>query len=209
MGGLPLRRARTHSDAMSLILRWAGRAAAGLILLAVATTALLLAAVWWTLPARDGRLSLPGLSAAVDVAFDGHGIPHVTAASESDAWTALGWLHARDRMFQMEAMRRGAAGRLAEITGAPAVRLDRYMRMLGLVQRAEADLAALPPEARRSLEAYAAGVNAWISRRGRFAGPEFVLLGAPEPWRPVDSLLWADSDSTPRAPSAEAYFSAP
>lgn len=175
---------------MSLILRWAGRAAACLILLAVTATALLLGAVWWTLPARDGRFVLPGLSTSVEVAFDGYGIPHVTAASEADAWTTLGWLHARDRMFQMDAMRRGAAGRLAEITGAPAVRLDRYMRMLGLVRRAEADLAALPPEARRSLEAYAAGVNAWITARGRFAGPEFVLLGAPEPWQPVDSLLW-------------------
>ncbi len=175
---------------MSLILRWSGRAALGLILLAVAAAALLLGAVWWTLPAREGRLILPGLASAVDIAFDGNGIPHVTAGSEADAWTALGWLHARDRMFQMEAMRRGAAGRLAEMTGAPALRVDRYMRLLGLVPRAEADLAALPPESRRALEAYAAGVNAWIAQRGRFAGPEFVLLGAPEPWRPVDSLLW-------------------
>jgi penicillin amidase len=93
-------------------------------------------------------------------------------------------------MFQMETMRRGGAGRLAELTGAASLRLDRYMRILGLVPRAEADLAALPPEARRMLEAYATGVNAWIAARGRFAGPEFVLLGAPEPWRPVDSLLW-------------------
>ncbi|MEO3475462.1 penicillin acylase family protein [Roseomonas sp. CAU 1739] len=175
---------------MSLILRWSGRAVAGLLLLALIAVVLLVGAVWWTLPSRDERLVLPGLTAPVDVAFDGYGIPHVTAVTETDAWTALGWLHARDRMFQMEAMRRGAAGRLAEITGAPALRLDRYMRILGLVSRAEADLAALPPEARRGLEAYAAGVNAWIARRGRFAGPEFVLLGAPEPWRPVDSLLW-------------------
>ena len=175
---------------MSLILRWSGRAAAGLILLITVVAALLFGAVWWTLPAREERLVLPGLTATVDVAFDAHGIPHVTAASEADAWTALGWLHARDRMFQMEAMRRGAAGRLAELVGTPALRLDRYMRVLGLVPRAEADLASLPPAARRSLEAYAAGVNAWIAQRGRFAGAEFVLLGAPEPWRPVDSLLW-------------------
>lgn len=175
---------------MSLILYWLGRLAAGLIMLALAAVVLLAGAVWWSLPGREGRLVLPGLTAAVDIAFDGRGIPHVTAASDTDAWTALGWLHARDRMFQMEAMRRGAAGRLAELTGAPALRLDRYMRVLGLVPRAEADLATLPPEARRSLEAYAAGVNAWIAARGRFAGPEFVLLGPPEPWRPVDSLLW-------------------
>jgi penicillin amidase len=175
---------------MSLVLRWSGRAAAGLIVLVLAAGILLFGAVWWTLPSREERLVLPGLEAAVDVAFDEHGIPHIAATSETDAWTALGWLHARDRMFQMETMRRGAAGRLAELTGTPALRLDRTMRVLGLVPRAEADLATLPAAARRSLEAYAAGVNAWIAVRGRFAGPEFILLGAPEPWRPVDSLLW-------------------
>lgn len=175
---------------MSSILRWSGRAAAGLILLALAATMILVAAMWWSLPARNGRLVLPGLASAVDIAFDGAGIPHVSATNETDAWTALGWLHARDRLFQMEMMRRGAAGRLAEVTGPPALRFDRYMRLLGLVPRAEADLAALPVRTRQMLEAYATGVNAWIRERGRFAAPEFVLLGAPEPWRPVDSLLW-------------------
>ncbi|MBW6396463.1 penicillin acylase family protein [Roseomonas sp. HJA6] len=175
---------------MSFILRWSGRAAAGLILLALAATLLLTAAVWWSLPARQGRLVLPGLASAVEVGFDDRGIPHVAAANETDAWTALGWLHARDRLFQMEMMRRGAAGRLAEVTGSAALRIDRYMRILGLVPRAEADLAALPAATRQALAAYATGVNAWISAHGRFAGPEFVMLGAPEPWRPVDSLLW-------------------
>lgn len=175
---------------MSLTMRWAGRAAAGLLLLGLVAVLLLTGAAWWTLPARDGRLVLPGLSAPVDIAFDGYGIPHVRASVETDAWITLGWLHARDRMFQMEAMRRGASGRLSEISGASALRLDRYVRLLGLVPRAEADLLALPPETRAALDAYAAGVNAWIARQGRFAAPEFVLLGAPEPWRPVDSLLW-------------------
>jgi penicillin amidase len=175
---------------MLFILRWSGRVAAGLVTLVVAAVALLLGAIWWTLPARDGRLALPGLTAPVSISLDQRGIPHIDAASETDAWTALGWMHARDRMFQMEMMRRGASGRLSEVTGAAALRLDRTMRLLGLVPRAEADLAVLPPEARGALEAYAAGVNAWIAERGRFAGPEFVLLGAPEPWRPVDSLLW-------------------
>ena len=103
---------------------------------------------------------------------------------------ALGWLHARDRMFQMELMRRGAAGRLAELVGEPALRTDRFTRTLGLARRAEADLATLPAETRDLLEAYAAGVNAWIAARGRFAAPEFLALGAPEPWRPEHSLLW-------------------
>jgi penicillin amidase len=103
---------------------------------------------------------------------------------------ALGWLHARDRMFQMELMRRGAAGRLAELVGPPALRLDRFTRTLGLARRAQADLAAQSPETRAVLESYAAGVNAWIAARGRFAAPEFLALGAPEPWQPEHSLLW-------------------
>lgn len=175
---------------MSFVLRWSGRAAAGLVLLVLAAALLLTAAVWWTLPARDGRLVMPGLTAPVEIGFDRAGIPRIAATHERDAWMALGWLHARDRMFQMEMMRRGAAGRLAEVTGAAALRVDRYMRLLGLVPRAEADLAALPVATRQVLEAYAAGVNGWIAAHGRFAAPEFLLLGAPEPWRPVDSLLW-------------------
>ncbi|MBP0463150.1 penicillin acylase family protein [Roseomonas sp. PWR1] len=175
---------------MRNLLRWTGRLALGALGLVVLCLAGLLAAIWWTLPGRDGTLQVAGLSAPVEIALDAHGIPRIAAANDEDAWTALGWLHARDRMFQMETMRRGAAGRLAELTGAPALRVDRFMRLLGLERRAEADLAGLPADTRRALEAYAAGVNAWIAARGRFAGPEFVLLGAPDPWRPVDSLLW-------------------
>jgi penicillin amidase len=172
------------------ILRWSGRGLAGLVAFLVLLLAGATAAVWWTLPAREGRVVLPGLSAPVEIALDAQGIPTVIAQSEGDAWTALGWLHARDRMFQMDSMRRGASGRLSEVAGSGALRLDRYMRLLGLVPRAEADLAALPPDTRAAMEAYARGVNAWIDARGRFAAPEFLVLGAPEPWRPVDSLLW-------------------
>jgi len=175
---------------MRRVLRWTGRIVAGLAGIVLVVAAGLLGAAWWTLPAREASLTLPGLSAPVEIALDGHGIPRIRAATEEDAWAALGWMHARDRLFQMEAMRRGAAGRLAELAGPAALRADRFMRVLGLVPRAEADLAALPEGTRRALDAYAAGVNAWIAARGRFAAPEFLLLGAPEPWRPVDSLLW-------------------
>lgn len=147
--------------------------------------------VWFSLPGTPDRLDLAGLSAPVGLSFDQRGIPTITAARERDAAMALGWLHARDRMFQMEMMRRGASGRLAELVGPPALRLDRLSRTLGLRLRAEADLAGLPPETRGLLDAYAAGVNAWIEQRGRLAAPEFILLGSPEPWVPSDSLLWA------------------
>ncbi len=146
--------------------------------------------LWASLPGQADRLDLPGLTAPVRLSFDAHGIPSVVAATEADAAMALGWLHARDRLFQMEMMRRGASGRLAELVGPPALRLDRLSRTLGLRLRAEADLAALPADTRRLLDAYAAGVNAWIDARGMLAAPEFILLGAPEPWQPSDSLLW-------------------
>lgn len=161
-----------------------------LALLVALALAALAGGLWWTLPAREASLSLPGLSAPVEVTLDDHGIPRITARNEVDAAMALGLLHARDRMFQMDLMRRGASGRLGAIAGPAALRADRFMRVLGLSGKAEADLAAQAPETRRLLEAYAAGVNAWIAERGRFAAPEFLLLGAPEPWRPADSLLW-------------------
>ncbi len=169
-------------------LRRIGLSLLGLLLLALLGASGLL---WWTLPGREASLRLPGLSAPVSITLDTHGIPRIAAATERDAAMALGWLHARDRMFQMEALRRGASGRTAELAGPGALRLDRFVRTLGLARRAEADLAALPADARDLLEAYAVGVNAWIGARGRFAAPEFLLLGAPEPWQPAHSLLWA------------------
>ncbi len=146
--------------------------------------------VFLTLPGRDQSLSIPGLSAPVDVVFDADGIPRIRAATMRDAAAALGYVHARERMFQMELMRRAASGRLAELFGARALPMDRMMRTLGLAHRAAADYAALPADGKLMLDAYASGVNAWISRRGRLASPESLVFGAPEPWRPVDSLLW-------------------
>ncbi len=170
--------------------RWLRRLGLLLLALVLIGAAGLAGALWWSLPAGEGELRLAGLSAPVEVTLDAQGIPRIAAADERDAAMALGWLHARDRMFQMELMRRGAAGRLAELVGPPALRLDRFTRTLGLARRAQADLAAQSPETRAVLESYAAGVNAWIAARGRFAAPEFLALGAPEPWQPEHSLLW-------------------
>lgn len=180
---------------MRFALRLARRLLLALLALVVALPLIALAAGWGVMrvtlpPARD-EAAIPGLSAPVEITLDRHGIPYVRAASEPDAWAAIGWLHARDRMFQMELMRRGAAGRLSELIGAQGLRLDRYVRLLGLVQAAEIDYARLPDETRAALTAYARGVNAWIAEKGRWAAPEFVVLGiTPEPWRETDSLLW-------------------
>jgi penicillin amidase len=176
---------------MRALLRFSGRLLAFVAILGVLAIGFALALVFTTLPDAREELAIPGLSAPVTITLDDHAIPRIAAANERDAAVALGFLHARDRMFQMDAMRRGAQGRLAEIAGAPALRLDRFTRTLGLAQSAAADFAALSPEARDMLEAYATGVNALIAQRGRLASPEFLVIGEPEPWQPEHSLLWA------------------
>lgn len=165
--------------------------ALGLLVLAMAGA--VAALLWSTLPPSDDTLHISGLRAPVDITLDADGIPRIRAANDIDAATALGYLHARDRMFQMDLMRRAASGRLSEIAGAATLPMDRLMRVLGLRIRAEAAFAELPPGTKAVLEAYARGVNAWIARRGRRAAPEFLLLGTPAPWTPVDSLLWGET----------------
>ncbi|MDW8443370.1 MAG: penicillin acylase family protein [Acetobacteraceae bacterium] len=151
----------------------------------------MVAAFRLTLPPERNEVAIPGLASPVEITLDPHGIPWIRAASAEDAFAALGYVHARDRLFQMELMRRGGAGRLAEVIGPMGLRLDRFSRLLGLEAKAEADLAGLPEDTRAALAAYARGVNAWIAERGIAAAPEFLLLGIrPEPWRETDSLLW-------------------
>ena len=160
------------------------------LVLILALAVLIAGALWWSLPSARQDLSIAGLSASVDISLDQDGVPRIRAATALDGATALGFVHARDRMFQMDLMRRNASGRLSEIAGPITLKLDRSMRVLGLRRAAEADLATLPPETRDVLDAYARGVNAWIAARGRFSAPEFLLFGTPAPWTAVDSLLW-------------------
>ncbi|MDP3417598.1 penicillin acylase family protein [Falsiroseomonas sp.] len=175
---------------MRFFLRLSGRLILLFLVLGVLATAFAAALVFTSLPNAREELAVPSLSAPVEISLDRHGIPRIQAGTERDAAVALGWLHARDRMFQMEAMRRSAAGRLAELAGPSALRLDRFSRTLGLLPRAEADLAALDAETQDLLAAYAEGVNAQLAVRGRLAAPEFMVVGEPEPWRPEHSLLW-------------------
>ena len=160
-----------------------------IVLLAIAAT--IGVALWATVPSSRDSAHIPGLSAPVHIEFDPDGIPRIQAATERDGAAALGFVHARDRMFQMDMMRRAAAGRLSEVAGPATVPLDRMMRTLGMARAARADYAALPDDTKAILVAYTNGVNAWIAAKGRFAAPEFLPLGAPEPWEPSDCLLWA------------------
>ena len=133
-------------------------------------------------PPLDGTLALPGLAAPATVLRDELGVPHLRAASAADAWFAQGFVHAQDRLFQMELNRRRALGRAAEWLGASAFEADALARRLGVEAASRRDTAALTDEAREMIERYAAGVNAFL-RSGAPVPLEYALLGAtPEPW---------------------------
>ena len=140
-------------------------------------------------PPRKEFLATAGLSAPVEVLIDRSGVPHLYAAGARDLLFAQGYVHARDRLWQMELNRRIARGTLAELFGAPVLEADRFFRRLGFARDAVRDLERLSPEARALLEAYSAGVNAYAARHRRPL--EFTLLRAhPKPWQPADSLAF-------------------
>ena len=142
------------------------------------------------LPERGSvREIVAGCPARVQVTLDGRGIPHVRSESETAMWFSLGYLHARDRFFQMELARRSGAGRLAEIFGETALNSDRTMRTLRLAASARRQSTMLSADERRIFDAYTAGINAAVDQFGRWIAPEIWLLGVdPEPWRVEDSL---------------------
>ena len=142
------------------------------------------------LPERGSQFEeLPGCPAEVDIRFDSHGIPHVRTDNEEALWFAQGYVHARDRFFQMELARRLASGRLAEVLGPQGLTSDRKMRTWRLAASARRQAALLDGESRAVLGAYTAGVNAALEKFGRWISPEIWLLGVdPEPWQPESSL---------------------
>jgi penicillin G amidase len=174
------------------LLRWLGWTFAGLVVLSAA--ALGGGYIWLrgSLPQVDGEVEVAGLGAPVTIVRDAWAIPHIEANNLLDATFALGFVHAQDRLWQMEFQRRLGAGRLAEILGEAALPSDRFMRTLGLQHQAETSLAHLAPDTRAWLEAYTAGVNAFLDARSGPLPPEFLILGHAdlEPWRPADSLVW-------------------
>jgi penicillin G amidase len=152
---------------------------------------------FWTLaskaePPRSATVTMPRLDANVRVLFDDRAVPHVFASTELDAWRALGYLTARDRLFQLELQARAGGGTLTELLGAAALPADREARALGMPRGAERLLAALPDtsEAWRTLDGYAMGVNAYLDRMTAAELPlEYRLLGRrPGRWTPIQSI---------------------
>lgn len=142
------------------------------------------------MPAYSGKVTFAGFGAETRAWRDSHGVPHIFAANADDAARALGYIHASERLYQMEIQRRAGQGRLAEIIGPDLVKVDRFIRTLGLYRLAESSFAALTPESKSRVQAYADGVNAFIDSHKNALPPEFLILGdKPEPWKPGDSIV--------------------
>lgn len=172
-------------------MHWLKRICLGVLLLVL----LLALGLWLTLRASlaqlDGERRLTGMDAPVEVMRDERGYVSISAESRLDVARALGFVHAQERFFQMDLMRRNAAGELAALVGVKALPLDRSRRLHRFRHRAEQRVQALPADEQALLAAYAAGVNAGLAALGA-RPPEYLLLRQPpQPWVPADTLLVA------------------
>jgi penicillin amidase len=142
------------------------------------------------LPKISGTLNLPELQAPVKILRDRWGVPHILAENYPDLFFAQGFVHAQDRLWQMEFNRRLVAGRLSEILGEVSLLLDRWMRIIGMRRVAEKEFSLLEASTQAILTAYAEGINARI-RQGHLP-VEFTLLRfRPEPWNVTDTISWS------------------
>jgi penicillin amidase len=165
------------------------------VLLALVLVVAFVALLWlrstaqFALPVLDGDLHVAGLSSPVTVLRDGHGVPHIQAASQQDLFQAQGYVAAQDRLWQMDAFRRNANGDLAEILGPSLVKHDRVQRVFQFRSTAQRIYANLPADDRARLDDYARGVNAFIDEHPNSLPTEFKLLHyRPQPWSGADSV---------------------
>ncbi|WP_444997364.1 penicillin acylase family protein [Aliikangiella sp. IMCC44359] len=143
-----------------------------------------------TLPLLEGDISVEHISSNTSIKRDKNGVTYINAKTDNDVFFAMGFSHAQDRLWQLELQKRMSQGRLSEIFGKSAVKLDIYIRTLGIYQNAESSWNALSPEAQESLNYYALGINEFI-RQQKPLPIEFTLLGIePDSWKPTDSLAW-------------------
>ncbi len=137
-----------------------------------------------------GTLRLPGLQGKVEILRDRWGVPHIYAGEEHDLMFAQGFVHAQDRLWQMDFQRRLVAGRLSEVMGPVTLPVDRWIRILGMRHVAEQEVSLLCTDTRAILDAYGAGINACITQAN--LPVEFTLLRyRPDPWTVADTLSWA------------------
>ncbi|HET9345836.1 MAG TPA: penicillin acylase family protein [Candidatus Limnocylindrales bacterium] len=173
-----------------------------LVVVAVAAlTGIVGAVTLRSLPQQDGAIQVAGLESSATVLRDEHGIVNIYADTPHDLFLAQGYVHAQERLWQMEVWRHISAGRLSELFGKSTLDQDRFIRTLGWRQAAERDFAALSEAPRAALDAYAQGVNAFIEEHQGSLGMAFVVTGTRngtggiggyelEPWTALDSLAW-------------------
>ncbi len=141
-------------------------------------------------PQTSGALTVQALKAHTDIARDEYGVPRIAASNDHDALYAMGFVHAQDRLWQMDMQRRAASGRLSEIFGKGTLPFDRMFRIVGLSRIAAEIERQLPDRTRRDIQAYCEGVNAWRAMSLAKLPIEFDLLRYdPEPWTPTDCIL--------------------
>lgn len=142
-------------------------------------------------PQVDGQITAAGLTAPVQVIRDTWGVPHIYAENDHDLFFGQGYVHAQDRLWQMDFNRRVGSGRLSEALGAATIDNDRYIRTVGWRRAAQKDWELLDEDTRAVLNAYSEGVNAYIESHRNRLPLEFTILGiTPEPWTPIDTLSW-------------------
>jgi penicillin amidase len=191
VGGVP------YADSVSRVPRWLLFTIMVVVLVLGGLASLAVGTVRRSLPVTDGQVTLPGLGHGVDVLRDAHGVPQLYADTPEDLFEAQGYVQAQDRFYEMDVRRHITAGRLSELFGASQVPTDAYVRTLGWRRIAAAELPLLSPSTRRYLDAFSAGVNAYL--RGRSVAelsleyPVLELKGlryTPEEWTAVDSVSW-------------------
>jgi penicillin amidase len=169
-----------------------------IVIAVVVGTVVVITLVQRPMPQTSGQLSVSGLTAKVNVSRDDRGVPQIYADNPMDLFRAQGFVAAQDRFFEMDLRRHITAGRLSEMIGPDGVATDRMTRTMGWRRVAEAELPRLAPSTRQYLQAYADGVNAYISKSGSpdNMAVEYSVLGQDfpdyrvEPWVPADSLAW-------------------
>ena len=178
---------------MLRLFRWLTRIATGLILLCIASVAVLYWFFSRSIPDYSEDFTVTGLAAPVEIVRDNANVPHIFGQSDNDVYFGLGMSHAQDRLWQMLLLRRTAQGRLSELFGQATVATDRFLRRLDLYPLAVRSATVQDEYTRGALQSYAAGVNAWLKEinegaRGRGA-PEFWLFEPNiAPWQPADSI---------------------
>jgi penicillin G amidase len=179
---------------MIRLFRWLVRIVTGALVLALLTLGLLYWFFSRSIPEYNETLSVAGISAPVEIVRDNANVPHIFGERDTDVYFGLGIAHAQDRLWQMLMMRRTAQGRLSELFGARTAKLDALLRRFDLYPLAVKSVEVQDEYTLAALEAYAAGVNAWLQEvndgaRGRGA-PEFWLFEPSiAPWQPADSLV--------------------